>query len=229
MDSNTLAADGVTDTPANETSQDTGATQRTYTQQEFDDAMAKMKAVVAKKAVKAYEDLGDIEELRRLKAERDEREQQEALKRGEFEKIMQELAARKDAEIARRDAKIQEYTVDVPLVTEAARLRSVNPDQVKSLLRNQVRLNAEGEVEVVDAHGQVRYNDQGRPLAVPELVSEFLTANPHFVQPTPATTNSRTSITAPSQGPLDVTKLDMKNPEHRKIYAEYRKTAGIAR
>ena len=228
MDSNTLAASGATDTPADESSQDTGADQRTYTQQEFDDAMAKMKAVVTKKAVKAYEDLGDVDELRRLKVERDEREQQEALKRGEFEKIMQELAAKKDAEIARRDAKIQEFSVDVPLVTEAARLRSVNPDQVKALLRNQVRLNAEGEVEVLDTQGQVRYNEQGRPMAVPDLVTEFLSANPHFVQPTPATTNTRSSITAPNNT-LDVTKLDMKNPEHRKVYAEYRKTAGIAR
>ena len=228
MDSNTLAASGATDTPADEPSQDTSADQRTYTQQEFDDAMAKMKAVVTKKAVKAYEDLGDVDELRRLKTERDEREQQEALKRGEFEKIMQELAAKKDAEIARRDAKIQEFSVDVPLVTEAARLRSVNPDQVKALLRNQVRLNAEGEVEVLDTQGQVRYNEQGRPMAVPDLVTEFLSANPHFVQPTPATTNTRSSITAPNNT-LDVTKLDMKNPEHRKVYAEYRKTAGIAR
>ncbi|CAB4158772.1 hypothetical protein UFOVP700_30, partial [uncultured Caudovirales phage] len=26
---------------------------------------------------------------------------------------------------------------------------------------------------------------------------------------------------------VDVTKLDMRNPEHKKIYAEYRKSAGI--
>jgi hypothetical protein len=27
---------------------------------------------------------------------------------------------------------------------------------------------------------------------------------------------------------VDISKLDMKNPTDRKIYAEYRKTAGIA-
>jgi hypothetical protein len=27
---------------------------------------------------------------------------------------------------------------------------------------------------------------------------------------------------------VDMTKLDMKNPADRKIYAEYRKTAGLA-
>jgi hypothetical protein len=31
-----------------------------------------------------------------------------------------------------------------------------------------------------------------------------------------------------SNRPLDITKLDMKNPEHRKVYAQYRKTSGLA-
>jgi hypothetical protein len=74
----------------------------------------------------------------------------------------------------------------------------------------------------------VRYADNGQPYQVQDLVREFLDSNPHFVQPTPATTNGRSSI-AHSADKLDISKLDMKNPEHRKIYAEYRKQAGIAR
>ena len=225
MDDNTLA---MADTDTADTNNNQETSSKTYTQEEFDRHMAGLKNSLAKKYERQYADLGDPEELRALKVEAEKRQTAEQIKRGEFEKIMQELAAKKDAEIARRDAKIQEFSVDVPLVTEAARLRSVNPDQVKALLRNQVRLNAEGEVEVLDTQGQVRYNEQGRPMAVPDLVTEFLSANPHFVQPTPATTNTRSSITAPNNT-LDVTKLDMKNPEHRKVYAEYRKTAGIAR
>jgi hypothetical protein len=27
---------------------------------------------------------------------------------------------------------------------------------------------------------------------------------------------------------IDISKLDMKNPEHRRVYAEYRKANGIA-
>lgn len=230
MDSNqTLAADGVTDTPAQETSQDTPATQgRVYTQQEFDDAMAKMKAAVAKKVAKQYEDLGDPDELRSIKAEAERKRQEEQVKRGEFEKILQDLAAKKDHEIARRDQVIREYKVDTPLLNTAAQMRSVNPQQVKSLLKNNVRLAEDGEVEVVDDNGQVRYGDSGQPLGVQDLVREFLEANPHFVQPTPATTNSKSSIAGSSNGKLDITKLDMKNPDHRKLYAEYRKSHGIA-
>jgi len=230
MDSNqTLAADGATDASAQETSQDTAATQgRVYSQQEFDDAMAKMKAVVAKKVAKQYEDLGDPEELRTIKSEFEKKRQEEQVKRGEFEKILQDLATKKDQEIARRDQVIREYKVDTPLLNVAAQMRSVNPQQVKSLLKNNVRLGQDGEVEVVDDNGQVRYGDSGQALGVQDLVREFLEANPHFVQPTPATTNSKSSISGSSNGKLDITKLDMKNPEHRKVYSEYRKTAGIA-
>ena len=226
MNSESLAANEVTDTSP-QTSQDV-PTQRVYTQQEFDDAMAKMKAVVQKKASKPYEELGDVEELRRLKTDAERRQQEEQVKRGEFEKILQDLAAKKDAEISRVDRLIQEYRVDVPLVSTAARLRSVNPEQVKSLLKNQVRLNGDGEVEVVDTTGAVRYNDKGQPLGVEDLVQDFLASNPHFVQATPATSSGRSNIATGSPPKVDITKLDMKNPEHRKQYAQYRKASGLA-
>lgn len=224
---NTSAANEATDTSAPQQGQVNPETGRVYTQQEFDDAMAKMKAAVAKKVAKQYEDLGDPEELRTIKTEFERRKQEEQVKRGEFEKILQDLAAKKDAEIQKRDKVIQEYRVDTPLLNAAAQYRSVNPDQVKALLKQNVRLNGDGEVEVVDTTGQVRYTDSGTPLGVNDLVKEFLEANPHFVQPTPATTNSKSSINAQTTK-FDITKLDMKNPEHRKIYAEYRKTAGLA-
>ena len=232
MDQNTLAANEVTDTSApTQSSQAEQATPggRVYTQQEFDDAMAKMKAAVAKKVARQYEELGDPEELRNIKQDYERKRQEEQVKRGEFEKILQDLAAKKDQEIAKRDSVIREYKVDTPLLSMAAQMRSVNPEQVKSLLKNRVRLSGEGEVEVVDDNGQVRYGDSGQPLGVQDLVREFLEANPHFVAPTPATTNSRSNISGTKTDRLDITKLDMRNPEHRKVYAEYRKTAGLAR
>lgn len=226
MDTTTASADtGSTDIPEQQNSQ---AVAKTYSQQEVDNMIAGMKSSLQKKLLKPYEELGDINELKALREQAQRAQQEQQLKRGEFDTIMSELAAKKDAEIARRDAIIQEYRVDVPLVTAAAQFRSVNPEQVKSLLRSNVRLNSDGEVEIVDTKGQVRYSDSGQPFQVQQLVREFLDSNPHFVQPTPATTSGRSSI-ANSAEKLDITKLDMKNPEHRKIYAEYRKTTGIAK
>jgi len=208
----------VTDTSSpTETSQ--AETVKTYTQQEVDNMIAGMKGALSKKLLKPYEELGDIDELRQVKEQAEAAQREQAVKRGEFEKVLTELAEKKDAEIRKRDQLIQEYRIDTPLVDAAARSRSVNPDQVRSLLRNQVRLNGDGEVEVVDATGQVRYTDSGSAMKVSELVEEFLEKNPHFVQPTPATTNSRTSI---SHGidKVDLSKLDMRNPEHRRLAKE---------
>jgi hypothetical protein len=114
------------------------------------------------------------------------------------------------------------------LLSAAAKYRAVNADQVKALLSQSVRLNGEGEVEVVGADGTVRYSDSGAPLQVEDLVREFLDSNPHFVSASPSTTNTKSNISQGQPAKLDITKLDMKNPEHRKVYAEYRKTAGIA-
>jgi hypothetical protein len=200
---------------------------KTYTQEEFDNHIAGLKSSLTKKLLKPYEDLGDVNELRALKEAQLKKAQEESLKKGEFEKILQDMAAKKDAEISKRDSVIREYKIETPLVNAAAKYRAVAPEQVRTLLKNNINLNTDGEVEVLDNAGQVRYNDKGVALTVDDLVSEFLAANPHFVQANPATSATKSSITN-SQTPLDIAKLDMKNPEHRKVYAEYRKTAGLA-
>jgi hypothetical protein len=214
MSDNTLAND------------DTGASEnkpqaRTYTQEEFDNHMARMKASVSKKYERMLEDLGDLEELRTLKSDAERRRTEEAKKRGEFDRLMAELADKKDQEIRKRDEVIRNYTVDMPLVDLAAQLGAVNPTQVKQLLKPYVRLNDSGEVEILDERGTVRYSDKGTPFGVKDLVQEFLDSNLHFKSAGPATTQSRTNI---NQRPekIDPTKLNMKDPNQRKLYMDMR-------
>lgn len=196
--------------------------ERTYTQAEFDRHMAGLKSSLAKKYEKQFADLGDIEELRALKQQAEQRKTEEQMKKGEFESILRELATKKDAEISKRDAVIREFKIDSPLINAAAKYRAVNPEQVKALLKNQVNLNADGEVEVLGTDGQVRYNDKGLPVTVDELVREWLDSNLHFVAPTPATTTSRTSINNGVEA-MDISKLDLTDPKQREVYAEWRK------
>lgn len=226
MSDNTLVTDNATDAATEQTENQAQAT-KTYSQEEVDGMMARMKGSLQKKLLKPYEDLGDPEELRSIKTEWEKKQQEQAIKRGEFEKTLSELAAKKDAEIQKRDSVIKEYKVNTPLLSAAAQYRAVNAEQVKSLLSNNVRLNPEGEVEVVDTTGAVRYNDTGAPLGVNDLVREFLDSNPHFVQSSPSTTNSKSSVTNQSPGKLDITKLDMSKAEDRAIYKDYKKANGI--
>ena len=219
--------ENATDAASTETENLAQAT-KTYTQEEVDNMMARMKGSLQKKLLKPYEDLGDPDELRLLREEASKKQQAEQIKRGEFEKTLQELAAKKDAEIQKRDSIIKEYKVNTPILSAAAKYNAVNAEQVKSLLSQSVRLNQDGEVEVIDSKGSVRYNDKGEALDVENLVKEFLDQNSHFKLAAPSTTNSKSSISAGESKKVDITKLDMKNPEHRKVYAEYRKQAGIA-
>ena len=94
-----------------------------------------------------------------------------------------------------------------------------------------MEMKTDGDVEVIGSDGAVRYSDKGAPLAVDDLVREFLDSNPHFVQSTPASAHARSSnavATDRSIKNLDITKLDMKNLDDRNQYREYRKLNGIA-
>lgn len=209
-----------------ETSQ-TQANARTYSQKEFDDAMAKAKSAIARKVEKKFEDLGDVEELRKLKSEFEERQRELELKKGNFDKVLQEIASKKDAEIAKRDNIIREYKIRTPLVSAAAKYKAINADQVNELLGRNLRLDDDGEVEVVDSKGEVRYNDNGHKLNVDDLVKEFLKTNPHFVSPTPATTHSKSNLGQTQTHDLDITKLNMNDPKDREVYKKYRQQTGI--
>lgn len=217
MSDNTLATGEATDATDLKT-ENQASSEKTYTQRELDAMMARMRT----KYEKQYSELGDLEELKQIKTQAEKLKETEALKRGEFEKILQEKAAKWESEIQKRDSVIKEYKVNTPLLNAAAKYRSVNPEQVKSLLAGSVRLNNEGEVEVVDSTGTVRYNDSGTPIGVEDLVNEFLSANPHFVMPGSATTNTKSNTGAQVNRDVDYSTLDMRLPENRKKYKEAR-------
>lgn len=209
-----LATNEATD--AQDITENQASSEKTYTQRELDAMMARMRV----KYERQYSDIGDIDELRQLKTQAEKLKESEAIKRGEFEKILQEKAAKWETEIQKRDQVIKEYRVNNPLLNAAAKHRSVNPEQVKALLSSAVRLNDAGDVEVVDDAGQVRYNDRGVAYGVEDLVKEFLSANPHFVMPGTSTTNTKSNAGVNTSPDFDISKLDMRNPEHRKQYAQ---------
>jgi hypothetical protein len=222
MTDNSLANE---DTGSSETNQ--AQSVKTYTQEEVDNMMARTKGAVQKKYEKTLADLGDIDELRQLRATHEQQQLELQKKRGDFDKIIADLAAKKDAEIQKRDEIIKSYTVDMPLVNTAAQMGAVNPKQVQALLKSNLRLGETGEVEVLDEKGTVRYSDKGQPFKVEDLVKEFLDSNPHFKSAGPSTTQGKSNVTQ-SREKFDITKLNMSNPADRKLYAEYRKSAGIA-
>ena len=114
------------------------------------------------------------------------------------------------------------------MINAASTKKAINPDQVARLVRDNVKMSEAGEVEVVDPKtGQTRYTDNGDPMNIDGLVSEFLNTNPHFVQAGQPGGGSKSNTGTEGVPQVDVNSLDMGNPEHRKKYAEWRKTQGF--
>ena len=129
MTDTTLANDMGTD-PAGDTASQAQAA-KTFTQDEVNAILARNKSQLEKKYASKYEDLGDPDELRSIKTDWEKKQQEQQIKRGEFEKTLQEMAAKKDAEIFKRDSVIKEYKVNVPILSAAAKFNAVNAEQVK--------------------------------------------------------------------------------------------------
>ena len=214
--------DLTTDTAATEAATENTQEQvaKTYTEEEFNSHMAGMKKSITAKFEKQLADLGDLNELKSLKANAEKQAQEEAIKRGEFETILQNMAAKHDATIQEKNKVIEEYTVNTPLLNAAATYKAVNPNQVVQLIRNQVRLGENGSAEVVDGSGVQRYDSKGNPVTVDALVQEFLSSNPHFVAAAPATTNTKSAVNGASLEGFDLSNLDLTKASDRQVYAQ---------
>ena len=199
-----------------------------FSQADIDKIVADRIARERRKFEKKYEGV-DVDQYKELTAKQ-EKEREDRLKaKGEFEKILKETVDKKDSTIQTLQSQISSIKVDGALVDTASKYRAISPNQVVKLLKEQVRLNESGDVEVVDAKtGQTRYGEDGTHLTIDSLVKEFITENPHFVAAGPAGSGSTSRVGDSGAGEtLDISKLDMSNAEHRKVYAEYRKKTGI--
>ena len=202
--------------------------EKTFTQADLDKIVADRVSRERRKFEKKYEGI-DPEYYTELSAKAEKEKQDKLKAKGEFEQILKDSVSKKDEQIGALLNQVKTIKVDGTLLDTASKLKAVNPGQVSQLLKDQVQMNEAGDVEIVDPKTkQVRYNDKGEHLSIHSLVSEFLTANPHFVSATPSGAGTTSKIgDVGSSEKLDINALDMKNPEHRKLYAEYRKKVGI--
>ena len=200
---------------------------KVYSQQELDAIAGDVRRKTEAKLAKKFEGI-DVEKYQNLMAQEEQVKISKANEKSEFEKLLKENAEKFNSKITTLTSELTKIKVDGALMNAASTKKAINPEQVARLVRENVKMSEAGEVEIIDPKtGQTRYTDTGDALTVDGLVSEFLQTNPHFVsagQPGGGST-SNTGTTGVSK--VDVNNLDMKNPEHRKIYAEHRKTIGL--
>ena len=155
--------------------------EKTFTQAQVDKMIAGRLERQTRKFESQIGDI-DLDQARQVLKERDESNLQAQKERGEFESILKDTVSKKDQEINAYKSKLHQTLVDGALLSAASINNAINPDQVSTLLKNQVRLSEDGTVEVVDGNNTPRYNEKGDLLSVGEAVSEFLTVNPHFMR-----------------------------------------------
>lgn len=218
----------VTGEPTADMDLQAGSQDKGFTQEDLDRIVKERLARERSKILKQYEGV-DVDKYRQMLEAEEAKQHEEQAKRGEFEKILQTTVSKKDTVIQQLQKELQAIKVDGSVLNAASSRKAVNPQQVVRLLKDQIRLNERGEVEVLDDTGSVRYNDEGNQMTVDQLVGEFLTSNPHFVSAGPSGTGSQSSV-AKANGNLgvpDLNKLDMSNASDRKVYREMMQAKGI--
>lgn len=152
-----------------------------------------------------------------------EKQVQEAKTKADLENLMKQRIADKDKELADWKSKVKTINVDNSILSLASKNNAIAPDQVVSLLKNEVNYNDDGRVEILDNNKNIRYNSKGELLTIEDRVNEFLDANPHFRKGSLSGTGSQSSIEGKTVKPFNIQDLDMSKPEDRAKYAEYRK------
>ena len=147
---------------------------------------------------------------------------EEAKTKQDLEKIMQDRLSEKEQELNRYKNQIKKEKVDNSILSVASSNKAISPAQVVALLKDEVKYNDDGRIEVVDNNSNVRYNAKGELLTIEDRVKEFLDSNPHFRQGSLSGSGSQSAIGGKTVKPFNLQDLDLTKPEDRKAYQEYR-------
>jgi hypothetical protein len=192
--------------------------QQTFTQEQLDNIIKTRLEAEQRKTQKILE----AEESKKAELLK-EQQLKEAKSKADIEKIMQDRLSEKDSELNRYKTQIKKEKVDNSILSVANREKSINAQQVVSLLKDEVKYTDDGRIEIVDNNSNVRYNTKGELLTIDDRVKEFLDANPHFRQGSLSGSGSQSSVEGKTVKPFNIQDLDMSKPEDRAKYAEYRK------
>jgi len=198
-------------------------TAQTFTQDELNNIVERR---LAKERGSMYKKLG-VEDLdiaiNAVKTQK-EAEEKQRIQKGEFEEILKTRTQEFNKEKQNLESQLKDIKINKSLLSSASKNKAINPDQVVELLKDNIKLNETGNVEILDKNGLARYNKLGELLSTDELVQEFLTQNPHFVSATPSGSGSVSNVDRQELSkPLNLSDLDMNNAKDREAYRKYRK------
>ena len=213
--------------PVTEDSKNQDPTQGTenqpvYTKEQFNAAMKSARLSGEQSVAKKFSSV-DVEHYNSLLKQEEQRQLEEQKRKGEFEQILKAQSEKAQSKISMLTDELTKIKVDGALLNAASKNKAVNPEQVVRLVRDQVKMSETGQVEIVDPKtGQTKYTEAGEPLDVENAVSDWLKANPHFVQAGPTGSGSTSNTTPDGVKQVDLDKLDLTRAKDREIYKQHR-------
>ena len=213
--------------PVTEDSKNQDPTQGTedqpvYTKEQFNAAMKSARLSGEQSVAKKFSNV-DVEHYNSMIQKEEQSKLEEQKKKGEFEQILKAQSEKAQSKISTLTDELTKIKVDGALLNAASKHKAVNPEQVVQLIRSQVKMSETGQVEIVDPKsGNTRYTEAGEPLDVENAVSDWLKANPHFVQAGPTGSGSTSNTTPEGVKQVDLDKLDLTKAKDREIYKQHR-------
>ena len=192
--------------------------QQTFTQEQLDNIIKTRLEAEQRKTQKILE----AEETKKSELLK-EQQLKEAKSKSDIEKIMQDRLSEKDEEVNKYKNQIKKEKVDNSILSIANENKAINAGQVVSLLKDEIKYNDDGRIEILDNNSNVRYNTKGELLTIEDRVKEFLDANPHFRQGSLSGSGSQSSVEGKTVKPFNIQDLNMSNADDRAKYAKYRK------
>ena len=217
MDENTnIESTATEETGASVDAGNTNQAEKNFTQDDVDRIIANRLKQVERK----YENI-NVEEYHQLKQAQEQAKEAEMMKKNQFEELLQKQKTEADSRISQLQSELHRVQVDGALLNAASKHKALNPEHVASLMKNNVRLSENGQVEVLDSDGNVRYDTtSASPVSVDQAVEEFLTQNAYFRSASPSGSGSASNTKPSASREVKLSDLDMANPEHRKIWKE---------
>lgn len=198
--------------------ENTQVEEKMFSQAQLNDIVAKRVAQVSSK----YSDIdtGELAELRKFK---ESMEEEQLIKKQDFDGVLKKTKDKYGQEISQLRGELERIKVDGALIDAASQAKALAPNQVAKLLKDAVRLQADGTISILDESGNPRYTDDGDPFSVQALVDEFLASNTYFRAAGPAGTGSSSNTASERSTEVDLNQLDMTNPEHRALYTKLKR------
>lgn len=206
-----------TSTTATDVQEEVIQQDKVFTQEQVNEIVAKRISQVNKR----YSEV-DVDEYRELKTLRQQQDEEQMMKRQEFEKLLKQTKSKADEEVHTLRGELEKIKVDGALISAASKSGSVNPEHIAELLKKNVRLDANGTVNVIDSEGNIRYNDSADPMSVEELTESFLNENTYYRVAGPSGSGSQSNTDTTSTESASLETLDMTRPDHRAIYKKWK-------